>query len=104
MDVTVCIDLRGPGGGQWSCKWKQGELVYVKWGLDEGAAVTYHIDTATFQDVVSGVQTPREAFFEQRIRITGDLEIALKLAVLFGQFLTENQPADTTPRGPIARR
>jgi hypothetical protein len=51
--------------------------------------VTYHTNAATFQAVVSGLQTPEEAFFEERIAITGDLETALKLAVLFGQFLAE---------------
>jgi thioester reductase-like protein len=90
LDLTVCIDVRGPGGGQWSCKWRQGELIYARSGLEDGAAVTYHTDAATFQAVVSGLQTPQEAFFEQRIAITGDLETALKLAVLFGQFLAEN--------------
>jgi thioester reductase-like protein len=93
LDLTICIDLRGPGGGQWSCKWKQGELVYARRGLEAGAAVTYHTDTATFDAVLSGRQTPQEAFFEQRIAITGDLETALKLAVLFGQFLSENPVA-----------
>jgi thioester reductase-like protein len=93
LDLTVCIDVRGPGGGQWSCKWRQGELIYVKSGLEDGAAVAYHTDAATFQAVVSGLQTPQEAFFEQRIAITGDLETALKLAVLFGQFLAENPVA-----------
>ncbi len=92
LDLTICIDLRGPGGGQWSCKWKQGELVYARRGLEVDAAVTYHTDTATFHAIVSCLQTPQEAFFEQRIAITGDLETALKLAVLFGQFLAENSP------------
>jgi len=90
LDLTVSIDIRGPGGGQWSCSWRQGELIWVRRGLEDGAAVTYHTDTATFQAVVSGFQTPQEAFFEQRVAITGDLEIALKLAVLFGQFLAEH--------------
>jgi thioester reductase-like protein len=90
LDLTVCIDLRGLGGGQWSCKWKQGELVYARRGVENGAAVTYHSDTTTFHAVVSGLQTPQEVFFEQRIAITGDLECALKLAVLFGQFLAEH--------------
>jgi thioester reductase-like protein len=89
LDLTVGIDVRGPGGGQWSCKWRQGELAYARRGLDEGAAVTYRTDAETFQAVVSGLQTPQEAFFEERIAITGDLETALKLAVLFGQFLAE---------------
>jgi thioester reductase-like protein len=93
LDLTVGIDLRGPGGGQWSCKWRRGELVYAKRGLEEGTAVTYHTDTATFQAVVNGLQTPQEAFFEGRIAITGDLETALKLAALFAQFLAENPAA-----------
>src|SRR5262249_13387275 len=85
LDLVVCIDLRGPGGGQWSCKWTAGELVYARRGLEEETRVTYHTDTATFEAVVNGLQTPQEAFFEQRINITGDLETALKLAVLFEQ-------------------
>jgi len=100
LDLTVCIELRGPGGGQWSCKWKQGELIYARSGVGEGAAVTYHTDTATFQDVVSGLQTPQEAFFQQRIAITGDVETALKLAYLFGQFLAE-QPASQPHRTEV---
>jgi thioester reductase-like protein len=91
LDLTVCVDVRGPGGGQWSCSWRKGVLVYVKRGLEAGAAVTYQTDTATFHSVVSGLLTPQEAFFEQRVSIKGDLETALKLAVLFGQFLSENQ-------------
>ena len=90
LDLTICIDLRGPGGGQWSCKWQQGELIYARRGLEDDAVVTYHTDTETFQAVISGLQIPQEAFFEQRIAITGDLETALKLAVLFGQFLAEH--------------
>jgi thioester reductase-like protein len=93
LDLTVCIDLRGPGGGQWSCQWRQGELIYARSGLDSDAAATYHTDTATFHAVVNGLQTPQEAFFEQRIAITGDLETALKLAVLFGQFIAQNPVA-----------
>ena len=90
LDLTVGIDLRGPDGGQWSCAWRQGEFIYARSGLEDGAVVTYHTDTETFRAVVSGFQTPQEAFFDQRISITGDTEIALKLSVLFGQFLTEN--------------
>jgi hypothetical protein len=108
LDLAVGIDLRGPGGGQWTCRWKQGELIYAKSGLEPDTAVTFHSDTATFEAVVSGRQTPQEAFFQQRFAITGDLETALKLAVLFGQFLAENpvgqshrtEVMDSTPSQP----
>jgi thioester reductase-like protein len=89
LNLTVSLDLRGPGGGQWSCKWTAGNLVSVSRGMAEEAAVTYHTDTATFDAVVNGRQTPQDAFFDQRIEITGDMETALKLATLFGQFLRE---------------
>jgi hypothetical protein len=95
LNITIGIDLHGPGGGEWSCNWRQGELVYARPGLEHGAALTYHTDTQTFQNVVSGLQTPQEAFFENRIAITGDIEAALKLAVLFGQFLSETGVART---------
>ena len=47
-------------------------------------------DTATFEAVINRLQTPQEAFFEQRIEIAGDMDTALKLAVLFSQFLCES--------------
>jgi thioester reductase-like protein len=89
LTVTVALDLRGPGGGQWSCKWRQGELVSLSRGLEEQAETIYHTDTTTFDAVIAGRQTPQEAFFERRITITGNLETGLKLAVLFGQLLGE---------------
>jgi thioester reductase-like protein len=90
LNLAVGIDLHGPGGGQWCCQWNDGELIAIKRGSTSGAAIIYHTDTTTFQAIVSGRETPQEAFFEQRIAITGDLESALKLAVLFAQFLAEN--------------
>ena len=93
IDLTAALDLGGPEGGQWSCEWRQGEFVEVRRGLDEAASVTYHTDAATFEAIVKGKQNVQEAFFDQRIAVSGDLETALKLAVLFGQFLAENPVA-----------
>ncbi len=68
--------------------------------------MTYHTDTATFHAILDGSQTPQEAFFEQHLAITGDMETALKLAVLFGQFLDDNPAAgkDAQWSKPRARR
>jgi thioester reductase-like protein len=98
LDITVGIELEGRGGGRWTCKWERGELVAARRGLEVDAAVTYRTDTATFDAVVNGRQTPQEAFFEQRIAITGDVETALKLAVLFGQFLAEHPASQSAAR------
>src|SRR5262249_10014029 len=90
LDLLVGLDVRGPGGGQWSCRWMQGELAYVRRGLEEGASVVYHTDPETFDAILEGRQSPQEAFFEQRIAIAGDLEAGLKLAALLAQFLRED--------------
>jgi thioester reductase-like protein len=99
LDLIVSIKLGGREHGQWSCQWRQGELVQVQRGLHPDAVATFTADSATFEAIVFGRQTPQEAFFEQRISIAGELEIALKLVVLLGQFLAENPVAQPQPKG-----
>jgi predicted lipid carrier protein YhbT len=51
--------------------------------------VTYQTDPVTIEAVVQGRLSPQEAFFARRLAIQGNPETALKLAVLFDQFLRE---------------
>ena len=95
LTTLVSFEIHGAGGGQWSCRWEDGELVEIRRGLHERAVAIYRTDTATFEDVVQGRQNPQQAFFEERITISGNLEIALKLAALFHQFLRENAPVNS---------
>jgi thioester reductase-like protein len=89
LDVLVGFEITGPGGGLWSCRWVRGELAYVNRGLEDGAAVTYRADVRTFEAITRGREGPQQAFFDERLAITGDLETGLKLAALFAQFLHE---------------
>jgi thioester reductase-like protein/predicted lipid carrier protein YhbT len=89
LDVTVGIDLNGPGGGQWSCEWSGGELVGVKQGLCNKADVVYRSDAETFERLIQGSTTSQEAFLEEKITIKGDLETGLKIAGLLDQFFGE---------------
>jgi hypothetical protein len=43
----------------------------------------------TFAALVTGREAPRDAFLARRIEIAGSVEMGLKLAVLFGQFVRE---------------
>jgi thioester reductase-like protein len=103
LDLTFALDIRGPGGGQWSYRWERGELAEVRRGLAGGAAVTFHTDAATFVELIRGGQAPQNSFFEDRIEITGDVETGLKLAGLFAQLLAESpyQPPLPCGRGPL---
>ena len=90
LDLVVSINVQGPGGGQWSCEWVDGQFREVKRGLSRKAQVVYRLDTGTLADVVAGRVTPQQAFFERNIEFRGNLETALKLAVLFDFFLKES--------------
>jgi hypothetical protein len=90
LSVTVGLEVSGPGGGRWSCRWDQGDLTHVRRGPADGVAVTYRTDAPTFAAVVQGRTTAQQAFFSRRIAIEGDVEKALKLAVLFEQFVKDN--------------
>ncbi len=90
LSVIVGLEVSGPGGGRWSCRWDQGDLTHVRRGPADGPAVTYRTDAPTFAAVVQGRTTARQAFFARRIGIEGDVEKALKLAVLFEHFVKDN--------------
>ncbi len=89
LNLVTSFAIDGAGGGSWSIRWKNGDLVGVERGQAADAVVHYRTDAATFEAIVSGRQAPQEAFFEQRITIEGDIETGLKLAVLFAQFVRQ---------------
>jgi nucleoside-diphosphate-sugar epimerase len=101
--LCFALDIRGPGGGQWSCRRDPGGRIEVRRGPEAGAAVTYRTDPASFGALVRGRQTVQSAFFEGRIEIEGDMETALKLAALIEQFLAESPyPSPQSPEAPYA--
>jgi hypothetical protein len=90
LSIAVGLEVSGAGGGQWLCRWDHGDLTQVSRGSADGAAVIYRTDAPTFAAVVQGRTTAQQAFFTRRIGIEGDVEKALKLAVLFEQFVQDN--------------
>ncbi len=90
LDVSVALDIHGPGGGQWSCYWLREELRRVTRGLAEEADVLYRLDVPTFVSITAGRVSVQEAFFNRQVEVVGDVEKGLKLAVLFSQFVREH--------------
>jgi thioester reductase-like protein len=87
-DVTIGLDVLGPAGGQWTCRWVGSEL----FGLQRGvlaAPVVYRLAPGTFAAVVTGRVSVQEAFFARQIDIVGDVEKGLKLAALFTHLVRE---------------
>jgi thioester reductase-like protein len=89
LNLTVGLEVPGPGGGSWVCNWVEGELRSVERNQTGLAEVAFRVDAPTFARIVLGRLSVHEAFFDKRIEIIGPIEKGLKLAVLFEQFVRE---------------
>ena len=87
LDVTLGLEVRGPAGGTWCCRWEGGELVSVERGAAGRPEVVYRLDPPVFEAVVAGRRAVHEAFMAREVEIDGDVEKGLKLAVLFERFV-----------------
>jgi putative sterol carrier protein len=81
-DAVILFDLAGEGGGQWTATSVDGKL-----SLSEGAPispqVTIKFSAEDFLALVNGELNPISAFMQGRIRIQGDMSVAMRLQSLF---------------------
>lgn len=77
-DVTVAFMLAGPGGGDWQvARTARGPRVG---GLQPGPKdCTVSCTAAVFMGIVSGEIDARDAFLDGRLRLLGDIGLALRL-------------------------
>lgn len=59
----------------------------------------FHLESGAFEGIVGGETAPQSAFFEKRVRISGDIIFALKLASLLEDFFRRHpyRAAGVTP-------
>jgi putative sterol carrier protein len=86
--LRFALDIHDCGGGQWTCHCDNCRFD-VQRGLDARAEMTFRMDAQTLADLIHGKQTTQQAFFDGRIELLGDMEKALKFAMLIEQFFTE---------------
>jgi putative sterol carrier protein len=82
MDATVQFDLKGDQGGEWvvtiennSCQVEQGTTV--------DPSLTFSAQAQDALDVLSGKMDPMGAFMRGKLRLSGDMGLAMRLAKLF---------------------
>lgn len=98
--VVFDVDVRGPGGGRWSCHCGERTL-NVRRGAAIDAIATYRMETAILDDLIRGRQTAQQAFWEGHIQIDGDMEKALTMAMLIEEFLAEITGRQQQPMGEL---
>jgi putative sterol carrier protein len=81
INNTYQFDITGDGGGKFVVDLKKSE-VYA--GTLEGAGVTVTMAAADFVALVSGKLNGQMAFMQGKLKIKGDMSLALKLQQLLG--------------------
>lgn len=72
------FNISGPNGGQWSVDCTQpGGLVSA--GTSAGAKCTVNATDADFLAIVNGKLNPQMAFMSGKLKIQGDMGLAMKL-------------------------
>lgn len=88
LSARFNISINDKPGACWSLDVKEGVLRSVarQTTLSECA---FALDAATFLEIAAGRLPPQRAFFTGRIRITGNIELGLKVATVLSKFFSE---------------
>lgn len=86
LDDVVRITVGAEDPVDLMVQFNGGRLQTLRNSADLRPRCVYRLDAGTFEEISSGGLTPQTAFFNKRVRISGDIFFALKLASLFEGF------------------
>lgn len=87
VDAVLRVDVDGPDGGVWTIDLRRDHAPgTVVPGPHPAAKVRVRIVDADFRDLMAGRQRWTDAFVRGKIRIEGDLVLALKLRTLLATY------------------
>ncbi len=78
MSGVVLFDLSGEGGGKWTLTFAEGK-VKVEEGQTATPNVTLSMNASDFLAMANGQLNPVSAFMQGKIRVTGDMAMAMRL-------------------------
>lgn len=82
MDCIYQFDITGDGGGQWHIVIANGDAT-VHTGVAENPSITITISAENFVSLVQGKLNGQMAFMTGKLKIKGDMALALKLQSVF---------------------
>lgn len=92
LNVKIGYDLPGDGGGQWTAIVKDGAIEVIE-GLADDLNVCNIVKAKDYVDLMTGKLDPMVAMGAGRLRLTGDMELAMLLPKLFQKFVVEDTEA-----------
>jgi putative sterol carrier protein len=82
INATIQFDLSGQGGGQWYAVVANGSF-NIQPGTTPNPSLLFSASAADFVSVANGELNPVNAFMQGRVRIKGDMALAMRLQSLF---------------------
>lgn len=82
MNAVFQFVINGEGGGQWYAKIENGQTE-VAAGSQENPSITLTAEAADWLDIISGKLNGQTAFLTGKLKIKGDMGLAMKLPSLF---------------------
>ena len=83
IDATYQWDITGEGGGKWWAKLGE-ESVEVSDGEAESPNITLTVEAQDWMDIVNGKLNGQMAFLTGKLKIQGDMTLAMKLQSITG--------------------
>lgn len=82
LDAVIQFELTGEEAGDWAVIIKDGQASVEK-GRHEEPAMTFTADSQDYKDIVTGRMNPMNAFMQGKVKLQGNLNMAMKFAELF---------------------
>jgi putative sterol carrier protein len=82
LNVTYQFELSGENGGTYALKIADGQCEYIPGGV-ENPSITLKLSAKDWLQIVEGTLNPQMAFLTQRIKLDGDLSLAMRLNSIF---------------------
>lgn len=83
VDGSIQFDLSGEGGGQWAVIIANGACELVEGALDS-PTTTLSMSTDDYVGMVNGTVNAMAAFMQGKIKLQGDMGLAMKFQTIFG--------------------
>ena len=80
--ATIQYDVSGDGGGTWHAVIKDGACI-VKDGAAPSPSLTVQIAAQDWLDMISGKQSGQTLFMSGKLKVKGDMGLAMKLGSMF---------------------
>ena len=82
MDAVIQFKFSGTEAGDWYASIKDGKCT-VETGTHASPKMTLSVDSTDFVKIFTGEQDGMQAFMQGKLRLSGDMSLAMKLLTMF---------------------